>query len=73
MSNEKSLVSLEEANTKQAQKYVTPLTRPNGIACPKCGKELVDYDLNVVKACDPPQIKIRCEAEGCGYQKWRIL
>jgi len=37
--------------------------RPNGLACPKCGKELVD--VGVIQLAQPPQYGVLCES--CGF------
>ena len=37
---------------------------PNGIACPKCGEELVDVG-SIHPLSNPPQKQIYCP--GCGY------
>ena len=38
-------------------------SRPNGLACPDCGKELRDV-LGVTLTSDPPRTPVECE---CGY------
>lgn len=43
---------------------------PNGIACPKCGKELWDSSPNVTLTSSPPQKNVHCPA--CGYHGYRI-
>jgi hypothetical protein len=43
---------------------------PNGIACPKCGEELVDDDRRVRCMSDPPQYHVHCPA--CGHKTYRV-
>ena len=42
----------------------------NGIACPKCGKELYDSAPGIRLASNPPQMKVSCLA--CGYRGYRV-
>lgn len=42
---------------------------PNGIACPKCGGELVD-DLTKILMSDPPQTSVSCPK--CGHVGSRL-
>lgn len=35
-------------------------SRPNGIACPECGKELVDTNPSVTLTSNPPQKRVGC-------------
>lgn len=44
---------------------------PNGIACPKCGDELIDSEPNVTLTSNPAQTKVHCE--GCGFSGCRFL
>ena len=44
--------------------------RKNGIACPHCGKELLDSAPSVTLTSDPPQKNIHCE--NCDYRGFRI-
>jgi len=43
---------------------------PNGIECPKCGKELWDSNPMMQLACNPPKYNIHCPA--CGYAGYRL-
>ena len=62
----KDLMSLEEYNRKQNQRYIQPeYPRPNGIACPKCGEELADMD-DLVLCSMPPKKNVICQK--CGYR-----
>ena len=45
--------------------------RPNGIACDKCGHDLLDIELSRGVLCTyPPRKKVRCP--GCGFRGSRI-
>ena len=46
------------------------LIRPNGIACPTCGSELVDSDPGRILTSLPPRVRVRCQ---CGFVGSRIL
>jgi hypothetical protein len=43
--------------------------KPNGIACPKCGNELMDTNPNATLTSYPAQKDIHCD---CGYKGYRI-
>jgi hypothetical protein len=43
--------------------------RRNGIACPRCGKELWDSCPATTLTSNPPQKNIHCE---CGYTGYRV-
>jgi hypothetical protein len=57
--NEEALAIFTELNT---------YPQPNGIACPKCGKEMLDMDCMVLCS-NPPKKNIGCE---CGYRDYRF-
>lgn len=64
------LVSLEEYNKRtyewhMKQQELRNHGRPNGIACPECGNELVDSDPDAVLLSHPPQKNIKCPK--CNY------
>jgi len=44
--------------------------RPNGIACPDCGKELMDSTPMLVFTSMPPQLAIHCPE--CDYHSFRV-
>lgn len=65
-----SLKSLEEHNAEWHaihSRYNEP--RPNGIACPKCGEELMDSRPNMSYCSFPPQKAVSCK---CGYTGMRV-
>jgi hypothetical protein len=68
------LKSLEEHNASRFKAYERMdsrgLPKPNGIACPKCGTELIDSDPNTTLASNPPQKNTKCPS--CDYIGYRI-
>ena len=44
--------------------------RPNGIACPECGNELIDMAPHITLAGNPPQKDICCNH--CNYRGYRV-
>ena len=44
--------------------------RPNGIACPACGKELVDTRPYALLTSSPPKKDVSCQS--CDYSGYRI-
>lgn len=44
---------------------------PNGIECPKCGKELMDSNPMCVLTSNPPQCNVHCPS--CGYTGFRLV
>lgn len=72
----KKLVSLKQFNENQCQNYLAygdTKCLPNGIACPKCGLELVDTDRSRQLASYPPQYNIHCENKDCNYHGYRLV
>jgi len=64
-----SLKSLEEHNSQAIwQQAIAP--KPNGIACPDCGSELLDSNPMVVLSSYPAQKSIHCPK--CNYKGYRI-
>lgn len=73
---EKKLKSLEEHNniTSTFHRGFLPQTPvPNGIACPKCGEELLDSQPNVTLASMPPKKNVHCSNEKCDFRDYRIV
>jgi hypothetical protein len=66
----KKLISLEDANTVRFLKESRVPTK-NGIACPKCNKELSDANDGIVLYSDPLKINILCEY--CDYTGYRCF
>lgn len=68
----KTLKTLEESNT-QNRKYFYQMSdnspKLNGIACPKCGAELLDSTPDIVLTSYPPQFNIHCSK--CDYKGYR--
>lgn len=59
----RSLTSLAEHNSKAADRYrLEGEPRLNGIACPSCGKELMDSSPSILLMTAPPQKHIHCMA-----------
>ena len=44
--------------------------KPNGIACPECGSELMDSQPMMILASNPPQKNVHCSS--CDYNGYRI-
>lgn len=67
----KQLISLEEHNNKNRNLHIdSNESIPNGIACPKCGEELVDSNPNQTLLSYPPQKNIECiKCKYTGYRK----
>lgn len=67
--------SLEEYNKERMRLWFNILqkntNKPNGLECPKCGKELHDTNPGIVLTSQPPKIKIHCPS--CGYTGFRII
>jgi hypothetical protein len=66
------LKTLEQHNLeviKLIAKVHNPKPTKNGIACPKCGKELYDNYNGFVYTSNPPQVGISCV---CGFTGTRF-
>jgi len=64
------LRSLDEHNRfALAANSLFMVTKPNGIACPKCGHELLDSNSTVCLTSSPPQYNTHCPA--CDYRGYR--
>jgi hypothetical protein len=46
--------------------------RPNGLACPKCGNELLDTQPNVILTSYPAQKNVGCSSKECDYRGYRV-
>lgn len=66
------MISLEEHNRRCMERSEeVPKVRPNGIACPKCEKELVDSAPMFTLTSSPPQKAVACPS--CGFTGYRRL
>lgn len=66
----KPLIPLEEHNAQAREVYWhRNLPKPNGIACPKCGEELLDSNPDVILPTAPSQLNVHCV---CGYKGYRV-
>jgi hypothetical protein len=71
----KKLKSLIEHNTINSTLHLglivgSPI--PNGFACPKCGKELLDTQPNVTLTYNPAKKNVGCSSDKCDYTGYRI-
>ena len=65
------LKSLEEHNAEAHRRHrLATELHANGIACPKCGKELWDSQPMMLLTSYPPQRDIRCPV--CNYRGYRL-
>jgi len=72
---EKKLKTLEENNALAFSQTHVDFNSPklNGIACPKCGSELLDSQPNVTLTSNPAQKKTKCSSEKCNYNGYRFI
>lgn len=71
MSEQKTLKTLSEWNKERSEHHWNSgKAKPNGIACPHCGKELFDTEPNSVLTSMPPQKVVGCM--DCGWKGKRI-
>lgn len=67
------LISLKDHDARQATIHAASQPpqgpAPNGIACPECGKELVDTSPSTILTGIPPRRNVSCQ---CGYVGTRI-
>ena len=45
--------------------------RPNGISCPSCGADMLDWEPDHVLYSDPPQVRVHCVE--CGHSGYRLF
>lgn len=66
-----SMKSLDEWNAErlEAHRRANEYPRPNGIACPDCGAELLDTNA-IVLTSYPPKANVHCA--GCGWHGYRV-
>lgn len=66
------LKSLDDHNRQRlADAIASRKPRPNGIACPQCGAELLDSDPSACLTSNPPKTYVHCDA--CEYRGYRNL
>ncbi len=67
------LKTLEEHNIERERLYrfIYEYPQPNGIACPKCGKELMDSDALSLTSM-PPKRNIHCSSSNCDFTGYRV-
>jgi len=68
----KKLKPLQEFNDEQATNYQNHYSesKPNGLACPLCGEELLDSRPGITLMSYPPQKDVKCS--NCSYIGYRI-
>lgn len=70
------LIPLQQHNAQRQQPVYYPVSKPvskpipNGIACPKCGEELLDSTPDRALLTHPIQYRIHCPS--CGYSGTRF-
>lgn len=64
-----SLEGFNEKNQSHTSLWISK-AQPNGIACPRCGAELLDSTPNTILTTNPPKMAIHCD--DCGYKDFRI-
>jgi hypothetical protein len=65
--------SLDDFNVRRRQQLAVRDAlgpRPNGVACPQCGKELLDSDPNMRFSSSPPKMNVHCAS--CDYTGYRV-
>lgn len=65
------LISLEAHNQARMKAAVLAQQKRTGIACPRCGRELVDRYADVVLTSCPPMKDVVCN--NCGFTGHRFL
>ena len=71
----KKLKSLDEHNTMTSTFHSGLMGQkpvPNGIACPKCGEELLDTHPNRILTSMPSQKNVGCSSDKCDYTGYRF-
>ena len=69
----KNLKNLDEYNAQQSTFHMNLYSNKpelNGIACPKCGKELYDSNPMITLTSMPPEKNVHCSK--CDYVGYRI-
>ena len=68
----KSLVEHNSMSTTFHLGMLNPKPTLNGIACPKCGEELLDTKPNETLTSIPPQKNVGCSSKKCDYTGYRV-
>lgn len=68
---EKKLKTLEEHNLQIMKKFDDKSKLLNGIACPKCGKELYDVNPISILTSYPPKKNVACTS--CDYVGYALV
>ena len=67
----KELIPLLQWNSERAESYQNlAQPKPNGLACPLCGEELIDTNPGIILISNPPQKEIHCS--NCAYKGRRV-
>ena len=69
------LVLLSVHNDERYAHWREPDSRkpvPNGIACPRCGNELLDKQPGLLVPGVPPRVDVRCEQDDCDWHGVRL-
>ena len=68
----KTLAEYNAERTRKRIEFDNWMRNPhvNGIACPKCGKELWDSSPSITLTSNPPKKNVHCPA--CGFKGYRI-
>lgn len=61
---------LEDHNKRKMEEYKKKQTKGNGLACPKCGAEMLDWD-GIALASMPPKKAVICLE--CGHNDFAII
>jgi hypothetical protein len=70
----KKLKTLEENNAQAfefANHFSNSIPQPNGVACPKCGSELLDSTPMITLTSFPAQKNVHCNQ--CNYVGYRFV
>lgn len=71
MEKNTKLISLEENNGRAYSSYPSNKPQLNGVACPKCGSELVDSHPNITLTSFPAKKNTACT--NCDYIGFRFI
>lgn len=63
--------SLDKHNKEMMDVYNMVYPRLTDIACPKCGAELFDVEIELALTSNPPKKRVSCAQ--CGYEGYMIV